>query len=93
MVGVNAINGEVVGGCVVGGVPQQVACFDGFTICGEEIVTFVDVLGLLPLLVGNVPELVVRSVSYGSHSDCPWLNFLVSRRASWSAARVVSGSR
>ena len=44
---------------MVGGVPQQVSCFDYVAVCGEEVVAWVDVLGLLTRLVGDVPELVI----------------------------------
>ena len=46
---------------MVGGVPEDVSCFDYVAVCGEEVVAWVDVLGFLPRLVGDVPELVILS--------------------------------
>ena len=54
---------------MVGGVPEEVSCFDYVAVCGEEVVAWVDVLGFLPRLVGDVPELVVLSCGDGGAAD------------------------
>ena len=61
VVGVDAIDSEVECWCVVGGVPKEVSCFDYVAVCGEEVVAWVDVLGFLPRLVGDIPKLVILS--------------------------------
>ena len=65
-VGVEFVDGEVVGIGVVDCRPVKVACFDHMTIRGEQVVAFVDVSCFLPLVVGDVPEVVIlcRRVSY-----------------------------
>ena len=45
----------------MGGVPQQGSGFERRTIGGEEQVALVNVLGFLPFVVGDVPELVILS--------------------------------
>ena len=46
---------------MVGGVPEEVSCFDYVAVSGEEAVAWVDVLGFLPRLIRDVPELVILS--------------------------------
>ena len=61
VVGVDVVNGWVECWGVVGGVPQQVSCFDYVPVCGEEVVAWVDVLRLLPRLISDIPKLVILS--------------------------------
>ena len=53
----------------MGGVPEEVSCSDYVAVCGEEAVAWVDVLGLLPRLVGaNVAPAGSQPLVSGS----PW---------------------
>ena len=61
MVRMNPVNGQVIRWRVVGGVPEQVACFNHVAFRCEQEVTSTNVLGFLPRIVGDVPELVILS--------------------------------
>lgn len=65
-VGMDVVDCEVVGIRVVDGCPVEVACFDGVTVCGEQIVAFVDISYFLPLVVCFVPEVVILRGCYRS---------------------------
>ena len=55
------IDGKVVGVSMVGCLPVEVPCVNRLAVCGEQVVARVDVLGFLPFVVGNVPEVMVLS--------------------------------
>ena len=81
---------------VVGGVPEEVSCFDYVAVCGEEVVAWVDVLGFLPRLVSDVPELVILSCGDRGVADFEldegvfvWPNRGYRTGASFSALRVM----
>ena len=59
VIGVDAVNGEVECWGVVGGVPQQRSGLDRRTISSKQQITGINVLGFLPGVVGDVPELMI----------------------------------
>ena len=87
MVGVDAVDGEVECWGVVGGVPEEVSCFDYVAVCGEEVVTGINVLSLLPRLVGDVSELVVLG-----RGDCGTADFVSDERVGVPSANNTSVS-
>ena len=75
MVGVDAVDREIERWRYMSRVPQQRSGLDRRTISSKQQITGINVLGFLPGVVGDIPELVILSCR-----DCCVADFVFDQR-------------